>query len=109
MKNMETPLVFEMSVPGRQGVTLPKLDVEKTALPENLLRNELALPELDELSVVRHFTQLSRKNFSVDGQFYPLGSCTMKYNPKMNEEAAALPGFKCSHPLAGNAAGNHRL
>lgn len=99
MKNFETPLVFEMSVPGRQGITLPKLDTAETSLPKNLLREELHLPELDELSVVRHFTLLSQKNFSVDGQFYPLGSCTMKYNPKMNEEAASMEGFRCAHPL----------
>ncbi len=99
MKHLETPLVFEMSVPGRKGVLLPKLDVEETSLPKNLIRDELKLPEMDELSVVRHFTRLSQKNFSVDGQFYPLGSCTMKYNPKMNEDAAGMPGFRRSHPL----------
>jgi glycine dehydrogenase subunit 2 len=97
----ETPVVYELSVPGRQGVKLPKPDVHKTALPQELLRKELRLPELDELSSVRHFTRVSRKNFSVDGQFYPLGSCTMKYNPKVNEEAAALQGFRRTHPLLG--------
>ena len=56
--------------------------------------------ELDELGAVRHYTRLSKLNFSIDGQFYPLGSCTMKYNPKMNETAAALPGFRRLHPLA---------
>jgi glycine dehydrogenase subunit 2 len=99
MKNDETPLVYEISVPGRTGVTLPKLDVPQTAIPASLLRETLRLPELDELSVVRHFTRLSGKNFSVDGQFYPLGSCTMKYNPRMNEEAANLRGFRRTHPL----------
>jgi glycine dehydrogenase subunit 2 len=93
------PTLFELSRPGRMGVILPACDVPETALPEELLRGELALPETDELSVVRHYTHLSRNNFSVDGQFYPLGSCTMKYNPKMNEEAAGLPGFRRTHPL----------
>jgi glycine dehydrogenase subunit 2 len=93
------PSLFELSRPGRTGVILPGRDVPETPLPEELLREELALPETDELSVVRHYTRLSEKNFSVDGQFYPLGSCTMKYNPKMNEEAAALNGFRRTHPL----------
>jgi glycine dehydrogenase subunit 2 len=70
-------------------------------LPAELLRDDLTLPETDELTVVRHFTRLSRLNFSIDGQFYPLGSCTMKYNPRMNEEAAGLPGFRRAHPLLG--------
>jgi glycine dehydrogenase subunit 2 len=94
------PLIYECGSPGRVGVRLPRLDLPETPLPASLIREELDLPEADELSVVRHFTALSRKNFSIDGQFYPLGSCTMKYNPKMNEEAAALPGFKNLHPLA---------
>jgi glycine dehydrogenase subunit 2 len=93
------PLLFELSVPGRQGAALPKNDVPETPLPPELLRGELDLPELDEGSVVRHFTRLSQHNFSVDGQFYPLGSCTMKYNPRMNEEAAGLRGFRRVHPL----------
>jgi glycine dehydrogenase subunit 2 len=92
-------LIYKLSVSGRKGVILPALDVEETPIPGELLRDELPLPELDESSVVRHFTLLSQKNFSVDGQFYPLGSCTMKYNPKMNEEAAALKGFRRTHPL----------
>ncbi|MCL1814053.1 MAG: aminomethyl-transferring glycine dehydrogenase subunit GcvPB [Treponema sp.] len=95
----ETPLLFEESVSGRKGAIVPRLDVEETPLPKELLRDELELPELDEASVVRHFTRLSHKNFSVDSQFYPLGSCTMKYNPKMNEEAAAERGFRLAHPL----------
>ncbi|MCL1929415.1 MAG: aminomethyl-transferring glycine dehydrogenase subunit GcvPB [Treponema sp.] len=94
-----TPLLFEESVNGRCGVILPKLDVEEAPLPKEFLRTELILPELDEASIVRHFTRLSHKNFSVDGQFYPLGSCTMKYNPKMNEEAASQRGFSLAHPL----------
>jgi glycine dehydrogenase subunit 2 len=98
MNQAKTPLLFELSGSG-SAARLPKLDVGETALPPDLLRGELNLPDLDEGSVVRHYTQLSEKNFSVDGQFYPLGSCTMKYNPKMNEEAAALRGFRRAHPL----------
>ncbi|MDR2186155.1 MAG: aminomethyl-transferring glycine dehydrogenase subunit GcvPB [Treponema sp.] len=95
----KSPLLFELSVPGRLGVSLPKCDVPETPLPAALLRENLGLPELDEGSVVRHFTALSAKNFSIDGNFYPLGSCTMKYNPKMNEEAASLRGWRRTHPL----------
>ncbi|MDR2021276.1 MAG: aminomethyl-transferring glycine dehydrogenase subunit GcvPB [Treponema sp.] len=100
----ECPLLFELSVPGRLGVSLPGLDVPETPLPANLLREDLKLPELDEGSVVRHFTALSAKNFSIDGNFYPLGSCTMKYNPKMNEDAASLRGWRRTHPLLPAAA-----
>jgi glycine dehydrogenase subunit 2 len=95
-------LLHELSLPGRRGARLPKPDVPETPLPEDLLRaasDMPDLPELDEATVVRHFTALSRRNFSIDGQFYPLGSCTMKYNPKMNEEAAGLRGFRRAHPL----------
>jgi len=96
-------LIFEKSVPGAVGFSLPDLDVppeeiEKLVPPE-LIRSDLNLPELSELDVVRHFTRLSQKNVSVDTHFYPLGSCTMKYNPKVNEEAANLPGFTGIHPL----------
>ncbi|GAB1482013.1 aminomethyl-transferring glycine dehydrogenase subunit GcvPB [Treponema sp.] len=100
MTYQEIPLVRDASVPGRTGVVLPRPDVPETSIPAALLRDELRLPEMDELSVVRHFTLLSQRNFSIDGQFYPLGSCTMKYNPKMNEVAASLGGFRRSHPLA---------
>ena len=95
------PLSYELSAPGRCGAALPDLDVPGTALPAGLLRDDLALPEIDELTVVRHFTRLSQKNYSIDTEFYPLGSCTMKYNPKVNEAAAALPGWRTTHPLAG--------
>lgn len=93
--------VFEKSVPGRQGL-LPPNPEKKAAdmLPPNLLRaKKPALPELSELDIVRHFTQLSKLNFSVDSQFYPLGSCTMKYNAKFMEDVASLPGFTRLHPL----------
>ena len=92
-------LIYEKSVKGRRGVRLPKADVPRAAaLPENLQRREAAgLPEVSELDVVRHFTNLSRRNFSVDTNFYPLGSCTMKYNAKVLENAANL--FGQYHPM----------
>jgi glycine dehydrogenase subunit 2 len=91
--------VFEKSVPGRRGVW-PDEDGPASPLPAELMRSESpALPQLSELDVVRHFTRLSRRNFGVDSNFYPLGSCTMKYNPKFMEEIAALPGFIRLHPL----------
>lgn len=96
-------LIFELSKPGRKGYSLPKnelSDYSITQLPENLLRQEApALPEVDELTVVRHYTNMSNNNFGVDTGFYPLGSCTMKYNPKINEEMAAHPQFTALHPL----------
>src|SRR5690554_4662984 len=96
-------LLLVLSVPGRQGYALPKLDVEETPIeeliPDTYLRkSELGLPELTEPEVVRYFTQLSRLNHGVDVGFYPLGSCTMKYNPRVNEDVAALPGFSAIHP-----------
>jgi glycine dehydrogenase subunit 2 len=97
------PLVFELSRPGLVGCSLPGSDVPPAELPKNLVRANLDLPELDELTVVRHFTRLSQKNYSIDTHFYPLGSCTMKYNPKANEAAAAEPGWKHIHPLAGDS------
>lgn len=94
-------LIFEKSVPGRQGVRIAKNDVPTSIhLRGDLLRKkDAALPELSELDVVRHFTELSRRNFGVDTNFYPLGSCTMKYNPKVCERIAAYPGFAHLHPL----------
>lgn len=96
-------LIFEKSVEGRQGSELPKSDVPSKPIErlvsKKFLREKLELPECDEVTVVRHYTNLSRKNFGVDLGFYPLGSCTMKYNPKVNEEAAKLAGFSQSHPL----------
>lgn len=96
-KTMQT--IYEQSVIGRTGVTFPASDVPQTALPTDLLREELDMPEVSELQVVRHFTNLSHLNHSIDEGFYPLGSCTMKYNPKINEDAARLPGFGLLHPL----------
>jgi len=96
---MTEPTLYELSSPGRAGVTVPASDVPLTELPASLLRKELPLPELSEADVVRHFVNMSKYNYSVDGGFYPLGSCTMKYNPKINEDVARLPGFAFTHPL----------
>jgi len=92
--------VFDNSKKGRKGVKLPKLDVDtKIEFSNKLLRdNQAKLPELSELDVVRHFTRLSSKNFSIDKNFYPLGSCTMKYNPKIEEKVASLESFNAVHP-----------
>jgi len=97
------PLLFEMGSPGRVAYSLPKCDVPEVelevTLPAAEIRDPIAnFPELTELDVVRHFTRLSQWNFSIDTNFYPLGSCTMKYNPKVNNETASLPGFAQHHP-----------
>ncbi len=101
---MTEPLIFELSSPGRKAYSLPALDVPEVPLteliPEPYLRKTPAqLPELSEPDVVRHFTHLSKLNYSIDSGFYPLGSCTMKYNPKINEVAVSQPGWKDIHPL----------
>jgi len=95
---MAEPLIFEISRPGRCAATLPALDVPTTDLPTGLVREDLILPEVSELDLVRHFTHLSQMNHAIDTGFYPLGSCTMKYNPRINEEMARLPGFAHLHP-----------
>ena len=93
-------LLMERSVSGRVGVVTPSLDVPVQPLPDDaMLRGELPLPEVSEPGVVQYFTALSQLNFSIDTQFYPLGSCTMKYNPKINDEMAFLPGFATIHPM----------
>lgn len=97
-------LIFELSKPGRKAYRLPEIDVDEVALEElipgeYLNDEELNLPEVSEVDIIRHFTNLSNKNFGVDTGFYPLGSCTMKYNPKINEDMANLDGFKNIHPL----------
>jgi glycine dehydrogenase subunit 2 len=97
-------MIFDLSKKGRKGYCLPVDDFTglnaEDLFPQALKREEKAdLPELSEGQVVRHYTNLSNKNFGVDTGFYPLGSCTMKYNPKINEEMAALPGLTCIHPL----------
>ena len=93
-------LIFEKSSPGRKAYSLPALDVPECEVPQNFYRKSIpALPELSEPEVVRHFINLSVLNHHVDRDFYPLGSCTMKYNPKINEELARLPGFTQLHPF----------
>lgn len=98
---MSSQLIFDCGRPGRRGSTLPTLDVpECNAIPVALRRSTpAALPEVSELDVIRHYITLSRRNMGVDTHFYPLGSCTMKYNPKFHEQIAALPGFAHLHPL----------
>ena len=95
-------LIFEQGAPGRSGPALPALDVPPTPLDELLpgaaLREDLPLPEVSELEVVRHFVKLSQLNHGIDTGFYPLGSCTMKYNPKINEEVVRYPGIAGCHP-----------
>jgi len=96
---MINPTIFELSRPNRKGIRYPKPDVPLAEIPKDFLRDELPLPEVPENEVVRHFTNISQLNHAVDIGFYPLGSCTMKYNPKINEQAARLPGFSQIHPL----------
>lgn len=93
-------LIFELAHEGRRGFTLPQSEYDHYELPEEAKRNKDAkLPECDEMTVVRHYTNHSANNFGVNNGFYPLGSCTMKYNPIINEEMAALPAFTNLHPL----------
>lgn len=105
MNSMVEPTIFELSSPGRRGVSLPKSDVpEPEALPREFRRaSELAWPEAAEIDVMRHFVRLSVLNHHIEKGIYPLGSCTMKYNPKINEQAARLPGFAEIHPEASAA------
>ncbi len=104
MSKEHMPLIFERSKEGRTGYSLPDLDVPAADLsdlvPDGYIRTEEpALPEVSEPEIMRHYTELSRRNHGVDTGFYPLGSCTMKYNPKINEDIARLPGFSHVHPL----------
>ena len=91
--------VYELSVPGRESIGLPESDVPFTELPADEMRTDCELPELSQLDVVRHYLALSQRNFGVDSGFYPLGSCTMKFNPKVNETIARFAGFAEAHPL----------
>ena len=100
---MGEPLIFELSRPGRRGVAVPQEDIPinpvEELLPQSMLRQKPpGLPEVSELDAVRHFTRLSKLNYGIDLGFYPLGSCTMKYNPKICEDAANHPGFSQLHP-----------
>src|SRR5437660_867872 len=103
-KNQSTELIFELSHPGRRCHLLPACDVPGPSSAELLPASALAavpppLPEVGEIEVIRHFTNLSTRNMSIDTNFYPLGSCTMKYNPKRHERLASLPGVANLHPL----------
>lgn len=104
MHNDNQPLIFELTTEGRVGYSLSELDVPAVdlaaILPSQFIRTEEAeLPEVSELDIMRHYTALSRRNHGVDSGFYPLGSCTMKYNPKINESVARFAGFANIHPL----------
>jgi len=96
------PNLWDKSRRGRCAISLPKADVDRVELDQNLTEEAPELPQLSELDVVRHYTRLSQWNFGVDSGMYPLGSCTMKYNPKTNEVQAARQGFAAAHPLAGD-------
>ena len=112
---MSEPTLYELSVPGRAAIDLPACDVPEIALPDDRLRADNGLPEVSQLDVVRHYQRLAQRNFGVDTGFYPLGSCTMKYNPKLNERIAGRPEFIDTHPLQplatvqGNLAVMYRL
>lgn len=104
MNNQDQALIFELSKKGRIGYSLPELEVEELSLddliPSDYIRSEEAeLPEVSELDIMRHYTALSKRNHGVDSGFYPLGSCTMKYNPKINENVARMAGLAHIHPL----------
>lgn len=96
---LNEPVLFDKGKTGRRGFSLPRRDIESFPVDEALVGNGPDLPDLSEVEVVRHYTRLSTWNFGVDTGMYPLGSCTMKYNPKTNERQAALPGFTGAHPL----------
>jgi glycine dehydrogenase subunit 2 len=96
---LEEPLLWEKGGRGRRGMSLPRRDVERIPVPEGIADDGPDFPDLSEVDVVRHYTRLSQWNFGVDTGMYPLGSCTMKYNPKTNERQAALTGFAGAHPL----------
>ena len=99
MIRVQIPTLYEASVSDRHGIDLPAADVPPTPLPTQGVRADCGLPELSQLDVVRHYLALSQRNFGVDSGFYPLGSCTMKFNPKVNEQVARLSGFADAHPL----------
>src|SRR5882672_11053877 len=104
--NPNEALIFERSQPGRVGYRLPPLDVDELAIgeivPQQLLRDDglEGVPEVSEVDVIRHFVRMSTWNYSIDQGMYPLGSCTMKYNSRLNEKVARIPGFAALHPLS---------
>src|SRR5688572_21881300 len=97
---LEEPLIFEQDSPGTTGVDLPEPPLVKSRLGKVRERGAIGLPGLSEPEVIRHYVRLSRKNYAIDSGLYPLGSCTMKHNPRLNEQMARLPGFGDLHPLA---------
>ena len=97
--NLDEPLLWEIGKPGRTAFSMPRRDVDPFPLDEDLAGEGPDFPDLNEMGVVRHYTRLSQWNFGVDTGMYPLGSCTMKYNPKINEKASRLKGFTDLHPL----------
>ncbi|MCY0869789.1 MAG: aminomethyl-transferring glycine dehydrogenase subunit GcvPB, partial [Firmicutes bacterium] len=104
-QTQDYPLIFELSRSGRRAADLPEMRAGETAVPADIPQAYLRaraprLPEVSEVDLMRHYTGLSRRNHGVDSGFYPLGSCTMKYNPKRNEAAARIPGFADLHPYA---------
>jgi glycine dehydrogenase subunit 2 len=96
---MTEPLIYDICQSGRRAVSLPVCDVPESPLPDGCERTDLPLPEVAEVDLMRHYVRLSQLNHGIDSGFYPLGSCTMKYNPKVNEVAARIPGFAAIHPL----------
>ena len=96
---LNEPFLWEIGKKGRHGFSLPDRDTGSYPMPEDLIREDLDFPDLSEVDVIRHYTRLSQWNFGVDAGMYPLGSCTMKYNPKINEKMVSLPGFAGAHPL----------
>ena len=96
---LNQPTLYELSAAGRRGIALPDCDVDEFALPTHLTRSEIGLPELSEQQIARHYLRLSQCNFGVDSGLYPLGSCTMKYNPKASEVWSRLAGLSQIHPL----------
>lgn len=108
MKQLE-PLIFELSAPGRIGAPMPESDVPYVDIPAHLRREHLPLPEISQIDVTRHFTRLSHLNAAIDTTMYPLGSCTMKYNPRVNEDAARLTGFAALHPMQDETASQGAL
>jgi glycine dehydrogenase subunit 2 len=101
VKTADPKLIFESGSPGRSAFFWPEEESLPDAIPAALMRGEIGgFPELGELETLRHFTRLSQRNFSIESEFYPLGSCTMKYNPKVNEVVARFAGFAQIHPCA---------
>lgn len=96
---LEEPLIFELDRPGRTGVDLPEAPKVEPRLGGAKRQGRIGLPDLSEPDVVRHYTRLSQKNYAIDMGLFPLGSCTMKHNPRLNEKVARLPGFADVHPL----------